>query len=153
MLRAYTPFATAKTLSPEPLCPGIDAQAEHRPDVCRADLTSKTIPLPSIASRQPAKAHPLQQPVPFTVPTSSWRCTNSSRTSNPYSNDFPMQPNSLQLTKQPSPSTAYTGRPRTVTCFPNAKENVQHLVLQDPKFPDVRSVPSTDERNASISSA
>ena len=91
-------FATANQLARERSCPGISAHTENRPDVCRADQTSKTIPVPSITSRPPAKAHSLQQPVPFTVPTSSWRCTNSNRTSDAYSNDFPMHPSSLQLT-------------------------------------------------------
>ena len=67
--------------------------------------------LPSISSRPPARAHSLQQPVPFTVPTSSWRCTNSNRTSNATSNDFPMQPNSLQLTNQVPPRLTRTKCP------------------------------------------
>ena len=104
-------FATANQLARERSCPGISAHTENRPDVCRADQTSKTIPVPSITSRPPAKAHSLQQPVPFTVPTSSWRCTNSNRTSDAYSNDFPMHPSSLQLTNQVPPRLTRTKCP------------------------------------------
>ena len=130
MLLAYTPFAAANKVTQAPLCPGIDAQAEHRPNGTCADKSSKTIQLPSISSRPPAIAHSLQQPVPlFTVHASSWRYTNSNRTSNAYSNDFPMQLNSLQRTYQVPPQLTHAKRPLSHAA-PTPKKTSRSLSCQ-----------------------
>ena len=126
----HAPFVTARNVAQVRFYPGIDAQAEHRPDVCRSHRPSKTMHLPSISSRPPARAHSLQQPVPlFTVPTSSWRCTNSNRTSNATSNDFPMQPNSLQLTNQVPPRLTRTKCPLS-HASPTPKKRSRSLSCQ-----------------------
>ena len=65
----------------------------------------------------------------FTVPTSSWRCTNSNRTSNAYSNDFPMQLNSLQRTNHVPPQLTRAKRPLSHAA-PTPKKTSRSLSCQ-----------------------
>ena len=65
----------------------------------------------------------------FTVPTSSWRCTNSNRTSNAYSSDFPMQLNSLQRTYQVPPQLTRAKRPLSHAA-PTPKKTSRSLSCQ-----------------------